>query len=43
MFAPIICVFIPGSATHRHAHKIQHFRNLLIEYSFKDVIQVPTR
>lgn len=23
----------PGSATHRHAHKIQHFRNLLVEYS----------
>ncbi len=25
----------PGSATHRHAHKIQHFRNLLIEYSIQ--------
>ncbi len=23
----------PGSATHMHAHKIQHFRNLLVEYS----------
>lgn len=23
----------PGSATHRHAHKIQHFRNLLVDYS----------
>jgi glycosyltransferase involved in cell wall biosynthesis len=23
----------PGSATHQHANKIQHFRNLLVEYS----------
>lgn len=23
----------PGSATHRHAHKIRHFRRLLLEYS----------
>jgi glycosyltransferase involved in cell wall biosynthesis len=23
----------PGSATHRHANKIQHFRNLLVDYS----------
>lgn len=25
----------PGSATHRHANKIQHFRNLLLEYSIQ--------
>lgn len=25
----------PGSATHRHANKIQHFRNLLLEYSMQ--------